>query len=67
MVFGKKKFPLNQASISEHSRKNRSSDAQEEADKEKKEWEQKLLDLYGKDNPGNKTEPVAGANEEGKK
>ena len=39
-------------------RKNSSLDAQKEVDKEKKEWEQKLLDLYSKDNPGNKTETV---------
>ena len=48
-------------------RKNKSSDEQQEADKEKKEWEQKLLNLYSKDNPGNKTEAAADANEEGKK
>ena len=48
-------------------RKNKSSDEQQEADKEKKEWEQKLLDLYGKDNTGSKTETTADANEEGKK
>jgi hypothetical protein len=47
-------------------RKNRSSDAQEEVDKEKKEWEQKLLDLYSKDSPGNKTE-AADINKEEKK
>ena len=40
---------------------------QEEADKEKKEWEQKLLSLYSKDTPENKTEAVADTNEEGKK
>ena len=43
-------------------RKNKSSDEQEEADKEKKEWEQKLLDLYGKDNPNN--EKAAATNKE---
>ena len=48
-------------------RKNKSSDEQQEADKEKKEWEQKLLDLYSKDNSGNKTEAVADVSEEGKK
>ena len=48
-------------------RKNKSSDEQQEADKEKKEWEQKLLDLYRKDNSGNKTEAVADVSEEGKK
>ena len=48
-------------------RKNKSSDEQQEADKEKKEWEQKLLDLYSKDNSGNKTEAVADASEKGKK
>lgn len=48
-------------------RKNKSSDEQQEADKEKKEWEQKLLDLYSKDNSGNKTETVADASEKEKK
>ena len=48
-------------------KKNRSSDAQEEADKEKKEWEQKLLDLYSKDSPGNTTEAAADTNKEEKK
>ena len=48
-------------------RKNKSSDEQQEADKEKKEWEQKLLDLYGKDSSGNKTEAVADASEKEKK
>jgi hypothetical protein len=43
-------------------RKNKSSDEQQEADKEKKEWERKLLDLYGKDNPNNEKE--AATNEE---
>ena len=48
-------------------RKNKSSDEQQEVDKEKKEWEQKLLNLYSKDNPGNKTEAVAVGNKEEKK
>ena len=48
-------------------RKNTSSDEEQEADKEKKEWEQKLLNLYSKDSPGNKTEISANTNEEEKK
>ena len=48
-------------------RKNSSLDAQKEVDKEKKEWEQKLLDLYSKDKPGNKTETVTDNTKEEKK
>ena len=48
-------------------RKNSSLDAQKEVDKEKKEWEQKLLDLYSKDNPGNKTETVTDNTKQEKK
>ena len=32
-------------------KKQKSPDEESQEDKEKKEWEQKLLDLYGKDNP----------------
>ena len=48
-------------------RKSSSLDAQKEVDKEKKEWEQKLLDLYSKDKPGNKTETVTDNTKEEKK
>ena len=48
-------------------RKSKSSDEQAEADKGKKEWEQKLLDLYSKDNPGNKTETVTDNTKQEKK